>query len=67
MTTASMPSSEWTAAGLRPVARWVPTLDGRGRTRLVMRWAVPEVAVGTIGMAGVTGVTDTRAADPAAA
>jgi hypothetical protein len=36
--------SEWTAAGLRPVARWVPVCDA-GRTRLEMSWSVPTVEV----------------------
>ena len=37
--------SEWTAAPLRPVARWVPVLGPDGRTRLEMRWAAPTVEV----------------------
>jgi hypothetical protein len=43
METTLAPSSEWTAAPLRPVARWVHELDDDGRTRLVMRWQVPDL------------------------
>ena len=32
-----------TAAPLRPVARWVSTVDERGRRRLVMQWHVPDL------------------------
>jgi hypothetical protein len=28
---------------LRPVARWVPTVDERGRRRLIMVWSVPDI------------------------
>ena len=35
------PSSELSAASLRPVARWVQTVRD-GRSRLVMQWAVPQ-------------------------
>ena len=34
---------EWDAPALRPIARWVLTVDERGRSRLVMRWQVPDV------------------------
>jgi hypothetical protein len=40
--------SEWTAAGLRPVARWVPVRDSCGRTRLQMSWSVPTVEVSVL-------------------
>lgn len=37
--------SEWTAAALRPAARWVPVAATDGRTRLAMVWSVPSVSV----------------------
>ena len=43
MTTMIGSQSEWTAAVLRPVARWVPVRDAGGRTRLEMSWSVPTV------------------------
>ncbi len=36
--------SEWSAAPLRPVARWVAVTSESGRPRLEMVWAVPEVS-----------------------
>jgi tripartite-type tricarboxylate transporter receptor subunit TctC len=40
-------TNEITAAGpaapQRLVARWVPTVDERGRPRLVMQWQVPDL------------------------
>jgi hypothetical protein len=45
MTTTIGSHSEWTAAALRPVARWVPVHDGNGRTRLEMSWSVPTIEV----------------------
>jgi hypothetical protein len=50
MTTTLGSRSEWTAAPLRPVARWVTVRDDDGRTRLEMTWSVPTVEV-----AGLTG------------
>jgi hypothetical protein len=32
-----------TAAALRPTARWVSTVDEKGRRRLVMKWHVPDL------------------------
>lgn len=29
-------------AALRPVATWAPAVDERGRSRLVMRWHIPD-------------------------
>jgi hypothetical protein len=55
--------SEWTAAALRPVARWVRAVDERGRPRLVMHWAVPDVTVTAVQPAA----TADHGADPAAA
>jgi hypothetical protein len=43
MTTIVRPESEWTAASLRPIARWVPVSSADGRTRMEMVWAVPVV------------------------
>ena len=37
--------SEWTAAALRPTARWVPVSTSDGRTRMEMVWSVPAVTV----------------------
>jgi hypothetical protein len=34
--------AEWTAAQLRPIARWISVPDGTGRRRLHMAWSVPE-------------------------
>jgi hypothetical protein len=45
MKTEIQPNSEWTARGLRPVARWSVEKDERGRRRPAMRWAVPQVAM----------------------
>lgn len=36
------PSTEWSAAPLRPVAHWVSMPTGAGRTRLEMVWEVPD-------------------------
>lgn len=41
--TALVVSPATTAAPLRPVARWVSTVDDRGRRRLVMQWHVPDL------------------------
>jgi hypothetical protein len=48
MTTMIGSQSEWTAAALRPVARWVPVRDACGRTRLEMSWSVPTVDMPTV-------------------
>lgn len=45
MTTATVQTGERTAAGARPVARWVPETGPDGRTRLVMTWSVPRPLV----------------------
>ena len=45
MTTTVRPESEWTAASLRPTARWVPVSTADGRTRMEMVWSVPAVTV----------------------
>ena len=45
MTTYVVPETEWTAAALRPTARWVPISTADGRTRMEMVWAVPTVTV----------------------
>ena len=45
MTTTIDPRTEWTAASLRPTARWVPVSTADGRTRMEMVWAVPAVTV----------------------
>jgi hypothetical protein len=39
--TRDFPECEWTARGLRPVARWVQRLEPDG-VRLVMEWSVPD-------------------------
>jgi hypothetical protein len=49
--------SEWTAAGLRPVARWVPVRDASGRTRLEMSWSVPTVEVPVMAQDDEAGTT----------
>lgn len=36
---------EWSARPLRPVARWITVKDEGGRSRLEMRWSVPEPVV----------------------
>jgi len=38
-------TSEWTAAPMRPTARWVPVSTGSGRARMEMVWAVPAVSI----------------------
>lgn len=43
MDTTTVTAEASRAATRRPVARWVPTLDGRGRQRLVMEWHVPDL------------------------
>jgi len=45
MTTIVRPESEWTAASLRPTARWVPVSTGDGCTRMEMIWSVSAVEV----------------------
>jgi hypothetical protein len=45
MTTTRGSGSEWTAAPLRPVARWATVHDDDGRSRLEMTWSVPTVEV----------------------
>ena len=45
MTTTVDPISEWTAASLRPTARWVPVGTADGGTRMEMVWSVPAVTV----------------------
>ena len=45
MTTIVRPESEWTAASLRPTARWVPVSTADGRTRREMIWSMPAVDV----------------------
>ncbi len=39
---ASVPTAEWTAAPLRPAARWVAVAQDNGRQRLEMTWRVPD-------------------------
>ena len=56
MTTTIGSESEWTAPGLRPVARWVPVCEADGRTRLEMSWSVPAVEVPDVAQDG-TGTT----------
>jgi hypothetical protein len=56
MTTTIGSRSEWTAAPLRPVARWVPVRDADGRAQLEMRWAVPTVEV-PLAAPGATGTS----------
>lgn len=46
--------SEWTAAALRPTARWVPVSGPDGRTRLEMVWSVPAVDLADVSVT-VTG------------
>jgi hypothetical protein len=43
MEISSQTFSEWNASDLRPVAHWIPTVDESGRSRLVMRWLVPDL------------------------
>ncbi len=43
MTTNVAAETEWSAASLRPTARWVPVSTADGRTRLEMIWSVPAV------------------------
>ena len=43
MTTTIQAESEWTAASLRPTARWVPVSTADGRTRMEMIWSVPAL------------------------
>ena len=45
MATTDVLTGEWTAAALRPVARWVRETGPDGRARLVMVWAVPQPMV----------------------
>jgi hypothetical protein len=45
MTTIIGAETEWTAAPLRPTARWVPVSTADGRIRMEMVWAVPAVTV----------------------
>ena len=45
MTMTVRPETEWTAASLRPTARWVPVGTADGRTRMEMVWSVPTVTV----------------------
>ena len=45
MTMTVRPESEWTAAALRPTARWVPVIAADGRMRMEMVWAVPSLDV----------------------
>jgi hypothetical protein len=45
MTMTIRPESEWTAASLRPTARWVPVSTVDGRTRMEMVWSVPTIDV----------------------
>ena len=45
MTTTVGSETEWTAASLRPTARWVAVRGADGRTRMEMVWSVPVVTV----------------------
>lgn len=45
MTTTIGTETEWTAASLRPTARWVPVRTADGRTRMETVWSVPTVDV----------------------
>lgn len=38
-----VPSVPASATSVRPVARWIQTVDDRGRCRLVMLWHVPDL------------------------
>ena len=51
MTTALGSPSEWSAAGLRPVAHWATVRDADGRIRLEMSWSVPTVDVPAVAQA----------------
>ena len=42
MATTLLASAGVEAVRLRPEARWVSTIDERGRARLVMAWHVPD-------------------------
>ncbi len=41
-------TGEWTAAALRPTARWVSVTAVDGRTRMESVWAVPAVTVDAV-------------------
>jgi hypothetical protein len=66
---ASAPVPAHAAAPPRPVARWIATLDARGRRGLVMRWELPDsgealptwLATGSAGSRG-TSVPEARRA-----
>ena len=45
MTTSVGPETEWTAAALRPTARWVPVITADGHARMEMIWSLPAVDV----------------------
>ncbi len=45
MATMVVNETEWTAAALRPTARWMPVGTADGGTRLEMVWTVPSVSV----------------------
>jgi hypothetical protein len=45
MTTNAGSETEWTAAPLRPTARWVPVSTADGRTRMEMVWSEPAMTV----------------------
>ena len=46
--TSSGQTGEWTAAALRPTARWVPVRAADGRTRMESVWAVPALTVDAV-------------------
>ena len=48
MTTSIEATTEWTAAALRPTARWAPVTGTDGRARLQMTWCVPAVEVALV-------------------
>jgi hypothetical protein len=43
MTTTIRPGTEWTAASLRPTARWVQVSTADGHMRMEMIWSMPAV------------------------